>query len=150
MVLVGSNMSGSEKLKLLIIGKSKNPRAFRGIKSLGIVYYANQKAWMTSAIWLDWLTKLDKMFGRQNRKIILFVDNCPSHPKEIVSKLRFVRVEYFPPNATSELQPMDMGIINSLKTHYRRRILNTVLNRMEDVKPTATSLLEAVKSISTA
>jgi len=30
-VIIGSNMNGSEKLPLLLIGKSKNPRCFRNV-----------------------------------------------------------------------------------------------------------------------
>lgn len=43
-VLVGANMSGSDKLKLLVIGKSKNPRCFKGITSLPVTYESNSKA----------------------------------------------------------------------------------------------------------
>lgn len=49
--MVASNMSGSEKLKLLVIGKSKNPRCFEGIKSLDVDYEHNKKAWMKSEIY---------------------------------------------------------------------------------------------------
>lgn len=46
-VLVGSNMDGSEKIPLLIIGKSKKPRCFKSAK-IPVEYEANKKAWMTS------------------------------------------------------------------------------------------------------
>lgn len=39
-VLVSANMSGTEKLPLLLIGKSKSPRCFNGIRTLP-VYYQN-------------------------------------------------------------------------------------------------------------
>ena len=55
-VLVGASMSG-EKLPLLIIGKSKSPRCFSGIKSLPLEYKANAKAWMTGEIFREWLQK---------------------------------------------------------------------------------------------
>lgn len=62
-VMVACNMTGLEKLKLLVIGKSKNPRCFKGIKSLDVDYEFNKKAWMTSEIYIKWLLKLDKKFG---------------------------------------------------------------------------------------
>jgi len=31
-IMVGANMSGTEKLKLFVIGKTKKPRCFKGIK----------------------------------------------------------------------------------------------------------------------
>ncbi|VDO38331.1 unnamed protein product [Heligmosomoides polygyrus] len=45
-VLVGSNMSGTEKMPLLVIGKSRSPRCFKNA-SVPVDYEANQKAWMT-------------------------------------------------------------------------------------------------------
>nr|XP_037273846.1 tigger transposable element-derived protein 4-like [Rhipicephalus microplus] len=44
-VLVGSNLSGSEKLLLLVIGKSKHPRCFKKAVTLPVLYEANKKAW---------------------------------------------------------------------------------------------------------
>nr|XP_014351162.1 PREDICTED: tigger transposable element-derived protein 4-like [Latimeria chalumnae] len=53
-LLVGSNMDGSEKLKLLVIGKAKQP-SFNGVKALPAGYEGNTKAWMTSDIFKDWV-----------------------------------------------------------------------------------------------
>jgi hypothetical protein len=39
-------MSGTEKLPLLVIGKSAKPRCFKNAK-IPIDYKANKKAWMT-------------------------------------------------------------------------------------------------------
>lgn len=146
-VMVASNMSGSEKLKLLVIGKSKNPRCFKGIKSLDVDYEHNKKAWMTSEIYDKWLKKLDKIFAAQNRKILLFVDNCPAHPKNVEANLKNIKLKYFPPNLTSVLQPMDQGIIQNLKQQYRKRIIMKVLAHMEDSTPTTVSLLDAIRDL---
>ena len=45
-VLVCANMSGTEKLPLLVIGKSAKPRCFKNYK-VPVDYEANKKAWMT-------------------------------------------------------------------------------------------------------
>ena len=50
--LVCANMDGSDKRRLLIIRKSKEPRCFRG-KSLPVTYRANKNAWMTEEIFTD-------------------------------------------------------------------------------------------------
>lgn len=149
--LVGSNMTGSEKLKLLIIGKSKNPRCFQKIKSLPVDYVANQRSWMTADLFTSWLLKLDAKFARSKRKVLFIIDNCPAHPKQVKDKLKFIKLEYFPPNMTSIVQPMDMGIIQNLKVHYKRRILTKTLRiwetKKEDYK---ISLLDCVREISRA
>jgi len=41
--MVGANMSGTEKLKLFVIGKEKKSRCFKGIKSLPVDYRSNKK-----------------------------------------------------------------------------------------------------------
>ena len=43
-VMVCANMDGSEKLPLLVIGKSKKPRCFANVKSLPTQYEANKTA----------------------------------------------------------------------------------------------------------
>jgi hypothetical protein len=45
--VVGANMDGSEKLPLLVIGKSAKPRCFKNAE-IPVDYTANSKAWMTS------------------------------------------------------------------------------------------------------
>ena len=55
-VLCCANMKG-EKRDLLVIGKIKNPRCFKGVRSLSVDYYSNANAWMTSVIYNDWLVK---------------------------------------------------------------------------------------------
>jgi hypothetical protein len=50
--MVGADMTETEKLKLLVIGKSKQPRCFKKKNgaSLPVTYEYNQKAWMLSTI----------------------------------------------------------------------------------------------------
>jgi hypothetical protein len=47
-VLFCANAEGIEKRKFLVIGKSKNPKCFKNVKSLPLCYGANKEAWMTS------------------------------------------------------------------------------------------------------
>lgn len=133
-LMLGANMDGSEKLKILLIGKSNQPRCFRGVKSLPLDYKANSKAWMTGELFEEWLLKLDKQLGATGRKIILFIDNCPAHPKDIQQRLKSIKLAFFPPNMTSKLQPLDQGVIQNLKCHYRRRILKKTIQHLEENK----------------
>ncbi|XP_049313177.1 tigger transposable element-derived protein 4-like [Bactrocera dorsalis] len=135
------------KVEIASYRKSKNPGCFKGIKSLDVDYEYNKKAWMTSEIYDKWLKSLDKVFVAQNRKILLFVDNCPAHPKNVQANLKNIKLQYFPPNLTSVLQPMDQGIIQNLKQHYRKRIVMKVLAHMEEPTPTTVSLLDAIRDL---
>ncbi|GBO21175.1 Tigger transposable element-derived protein 4 [Araneus ventricosus] len=46
--MLGANMTGNQKLKPIVIRRSKNPRCFKGAKSLAVVYDFNKISWMMS------------------------------------------------------------------------------------------------------
>ena len=94
------------------------------VKKLPTKYYANGKVWMTTEIFCSFLHSLDVQMGVQNRQIILFVDNCAVHPKD-TSFLRNVKVVRYPANCTSTIQPLDLGLIHSSKTYYRKSLVRT-------------------------
>lgn len=126
------NADGTEKLDPFIIGYAANPRCFKkkSAEDLGFYYRNNGKAWMTGVLFQEWMTKLDKRMRTSNRKILLLLDNAPSH---IVTNmdLNNVRVHFLPANTTSKLQPLDAGIIAAFKRHYRRFQLLNALSRDE-------------------
>lgn len=64
-ILVGANMDGSEKLPLLMIGKSASLHCFKNVKTKPNEYTSNKKAWMTSVLFSKWLTKLDRHFKKK-------------------------------------------------------------------------------------
>ena len=122
-------MSASEKWPLLVIGKSRNPRCFKNVKTLPVSYKANRKAWMTGDMFEEWVRNFEKKMVRKNRKVLLFVDNCAAHGT--VKNLVATKVVFLPPNTTSVLQPCDQGIIKAFKQHYRKRIVRYLLHCME-------------------
>lgn len=114
------NASGSEKLPLWVIGKYARPRCFKRVNmhSLGCEYRANKNAWMTAGLFNEWLQWFSvRMTGR---KVLLLMDNCPAHTAGTLD-IANTEVKFLPPNTTSKLQPLDGGIIRTLKAHYRRR-----------------------------
>ena len=60
---------------------------------------------------------VDRNFGAQKRKITVIIDNSPAHPD--VPALDWVELIFLLPNTTSITQPMNQGIIRSLKAKYR-------------------------------
>ena len=57
---------------------------------------------------------------KKNRKILLFVDNAICHPKVELSNIKLL---FFPPNMTAEVQSLDQGVIMNLKLQYRKKLL---------------------------
>ncbi|KAM3936770.1 tigger transposable element-derived protein 4-like [Leptodactylus fuscus] len=144
-VLVTTNADGSEKIPILVIGKYKKPRCFKNVRTLPCEYKNNTKAWMTGDFFVQFLRALDAKMGTRNRKVALFLDCCPAHPQE-VEGLRNVDLYFFPPNCTSKLQPLDLGVIKSLKYNYRRLLVQRALalmerNQLDQLKP---DLLQAM------
>lgn len=149
-VLVASNMTGSEKKKLLVIGKAKQPRCFKNVKSLPVDYESNSKAWMTSVLFEKLIRQWDNKIFRQKKKMLLLVDNCPAHPN--LENLKAIKLVFLPPNTTSVLQPMDQGVIKSLKTQFRKLQIMKILEELKntDSRPKKLNVLEAILLVSKA
>ena len=124
-ILLTCNVIRNEKLPPLFIHKYENPRALKNInkKTLPVDYYWNKKSWMQVSIWNEYIKKLDNRMRRQNRNILLLVDNAPTHALYETTYLTNITIKYLPPNTTSHLQPCDQGIINSFKSQYRKLYL---------------------------
>lgn len=148
-LLLCTNMDGSDKRCPLVIGKSARPRCFKGGKSLPVKYIANNKSWMTRAIFCDWIKAFDRDMKAQNRKVCLLIDNCSAHNIENL-ELENVEVRFFPPNCTALIQPLDQGIIRSVKSAYRQRLIQRLLLNIDTGRPTKVDLFMAVQMIAAA
>ena len=138
--------AAGDKEKPIIIGKSANPRCFRGISdraSLPCYYYNQPKAWMEGSILEEILAKLNARLRRENRNILLFMDNAPCHPEGICDKFSHIKVVFLPPNTTSRLQPLDLGIIQAFKLKYYKRLLTHVVSKVDE----CSSATEVCKSV---
>lgn len=141
-ILLGANMSGNEKLKPLVIGKSKKPRCFKNVKSLPVYYEANSKAWMTAMIWERHIRKLDSQFLRQKRKVAIVVDNCTAHTTP--ENLKAIEMTFLPPNVTSILQPLDQGIIRDFKRKYKKMLVKDLIKSLDRNEKLEVSVLDAI------
>lgn len=105
------------------------PKSFKenDVLQLGVEWYANSNAWMTPDIFCQWVTKFNEKMIQENRKIILFLDDAPCHPLLELSNINFI---FLPVSSTSRLQPLDQGIIQAFKVLYRRRMLRSLVARM--------------------
>ncbi len=154
-ILLAASATG-EKLKPFVIGKSMKPRCFKNIKTkdLPVTYTANKKAWMTSKLFEDWVASVNEEMEKKNRSILLVVDNCPAHPE--IPEMSNLTLKFLPPNTTSELQPMDRGIIKNFKMFYRKLLLRMVVSKSDvdgqsaSVIANAVTVLDAIKWISEA
>jgi hypothetical protein len=107
-------------------GKAAKPRCFKNpkINNLPVIWRNNKKDLMAAATMEEWLNIFNAKMKKENRKTILFLDNVTCHPKVTVSN---VKIAWFPANATSVLQPMDIGVIYIFKSHYRRFLMQSLI-----------------------
>ena len=141
-VLCCSNLTGTDKCKLLVVCKSLGTRCFKNVNmdNLPVTYRAYKKAWMTSQIFTEWLAAWDLYLTKVNQKILLLVDNCTAHLH--VSLLKNIQLKILPPNTTSLIQPMDQGIIKNLKTLYHKELVHMTLAYREQniLSPSSTAI----------
>lgn len=135
-ILLCANAAGTHKITPLIIGKAKNPRCMKNFNSP--VEYTNSKnAWMTGFIFRHWFqnsfvkqVREHMIENNLHQKAILLVDNCSSHPADLVaSEDGQIIIMFFPPNVTSLLQPMDQNPIHVTKLLYRNSLLSTIISK---------------------
>jgi hypothetical protein len=83
---------------------------------------------MTAATMEECLHIFNANMKKENRKSILLVDNATCHPKVKVSN---VKIAWFPAISTRVLQPTDMGVIYTFKSHYRRFLMQSLILNVE-------------------
>lgn len=126
-----------EKFPPFFIGKYKKPRCFGkvGPNERNFYYRNNSSAWMTSELFEEsvylfyriliyshpgrWIKSMDARFRKSKRKVILLVDNFSGHTIKYVPTN--MRIEFFEPNMTPFVQPLDAGVIRCFKACYRRQ-----------------------------
>jgi hypothetical protein len=75
-----------------------------------------------SATCEKFLVQLQCQTGAKNRKIFLVIYQCAAHSRDTTA-LKNIKVIFFPPNCTSCLQPLDMGIIHAFICQYRKELM---------------------------
>ena len=121
-------------------------RCFKNVKQLPCRYRAQKKSWMAGVLFEEWVRKLDSSIRPQSKKVALLIDSCPAHPK--IKNLMKINLIFLSPNTTSVLQPMDQGVIRSLKAHYRKKVVRLCIKAVDSKKPLPqTSILQAMKHL---
>ena len=118
-----------EKLPLFVIDNSKKAWYFKHLKLLPCRYCSQKKSWMDSMLFEEWVREVDRRFTKEGWRIVLLGNNCPAHPS--IANLVSTELIFLPPNTISKLQPMDIGIIRSLKSHYKTMSIKTLIEAIE-------------------
>lgn len=141
-LLLGGNAAGDYKFKPFLIYASENPRALKGIlkRNLPVHYRWNKKSWMTANLFRDWVSscaipELRSYCEKENLefKILILLDNAPSHPVDLDELSENIKFVFLPPNTTALIQPMDQGVISNFKSYYLRRTFKELFTATEGI-----------------
>lgn len=96
-------------------------------------------------VFVDWVRKVNREMAAKRRRILILLDNAPSHDIPGHEKVRIhtfqtiqlssVTLLFFPPRTTSAVQPLDAGCIEAFKMHYRKHLLSWSLDDLESGQP---------------
>lgn len=84
---------------------------------------------MTSQLYQEWLRNWDQELGAKQRQVLLFQDNFSGHI--VPEGLQNICVVNFSPNLTAHVQPLDQGIIQCFKAHYRAKYIQHAIDRYD-------------------
>ena len=110
-LMICANATGTHKVPLLVIGKSKNPVCFSKLPNkkppAPAIYMDQANAWMDTATAQRWLNAVfipfvERVHGTD--PVVLFWDNAPAHMK-VASIVPNVKIVHLPENLTSVHQP---------------------------------------------
>ena len=147
-VMTCANATGSHKIKLVVIGKSKKPRCFKNVRNFSVIYRGQKSAWIDQAIFEDWyrteyLPSVTSRKSGKDEKFLLLLDNATSHPS--LEKLNAIDsrciVKYLPPNVTALIQPMDQRVIEAMEIAYRKAVLRELLVKLLVFCPVSNQVL---------
>lgn len=85
---------------------------------------------MTSDFFRKFLTTLNQKMVAKNRNLLLFVNQCSAHPKDL--KFKNAAIGFLPANTTTRLQPLDVRIIQNVKHHFKR-LLPAKIERKDEI-----------------
>ena len=148
-IMLCASADGFEREKPVVVGKANCPRNFKektgyDPRDRDVYWYANTNAWMTRVVFGDWISGFNDRMRMRGRKVVLTMDNAsahgmPGYDEDVVEGFKVVRLSHvtvvkLPPNTTSEIQPMDQGIIRSFKARYRNWLLDVLVEMWEGVQ----------------
>ncbi|XP_046145868.1 jerky protein homolog-like [Osmia bicornis bicornis] len=130
-----ANVTGTNKIKPLVVHKYKKPRALKhSLHRLPVCYKSQKNAWVDREIFQDWYEQHFKPSVREYQlrkgitgKVILLLDNCASHQVPLSEDDDTFSIQYLPPNTTALLQPMDQGVILKTKRIFQKEMCRSIL-----------------------
>ena len=98
---------GFKVCKPVVIEKGKVPRCFGKLlnasKPYGMQYFHSKREWIAKGIMIQPFRVLYRKLDLKNRKVLLFLDNSPSHFGTLQKNLKNIKLVFLRKNTTSQL-----------------------------------------------
>ena len=94
----------------------------------GAIGVANESGWVNEDVFLQWFEHFLKVFQPQHRSCpsLLIMDGHASHTNSLQLVMRArehnVKVLILPSHTTHKMQPLDVAVFKSLKSHYDKAV----------------------------
>jgi hypothetical protein len=107
---------------------------------LPVNYHYQKAGWMDRMIFKDWflqnfVPEVQSFLEKNDMppKALFLLNNAPSHPSMsiLTSEDGNIFVLYLPPNVTSIVQPMNQGVMETMKSLYKKKKKKMTLNLFE-------------------
>ncbi|XP_049277518.1 tigger transposable element-derived protein 2-like [Anopheles funestus] len=139
MVICCTNATGTHKLDLTIVIKSKNPWNLKEeeLPQTALNYYEAKGGWVSKEIfrhWFEykWIPEVREFLTNKllPLRAILLLDTAPCHITDtsLRSEDGCMVVRFMPTDVANLVQPMQQGIVSLLKWNYRTDLLKQCQN----------------------
>lgn len=121
--LLCTNSDGSDKRTPLVVGRSREPQAFKSkVAHKPYWYRYSTRGRISSPIFAEWIKKFDRDLQRQNRRVLLLIDSSKRFVCDLESITSTV-IYSLPSPSTQGTQPLYSGIIQTFKSNYRLNLM---------------------------
>lgn len=126
-VVCCANATGTMKVPLTMIGKSKQPACFR-IKPSPLPYLTQSNVWFDIATFKQWFNEVFIPAIRKHswKNVALLVENVIDE-SSVQDQRGQVKIFHLPPDSRTSHHPMEQGIMSLLKQRYRYAMLERVM-----------------------
>ena len=127
-IVLAASMTG-QKRRLTMIGRTQSLERVNHDWPRAYDYYSQANAWMDQELFDKFCNIWNEELKAMKRHIALIVDNCLVHNP--LKEFSNIAIFFLPPGQTSIVQPVDQGMVRSIKAKYRAALLRRKLDELQ-------------------
>ena len=124
-LLCGASAAGVALPPMIIFSKAFPGGSYKFDGPDDAVYAKSDSGWIDTELFLAWMKKVFVKYCGTQRPVLLFIDGHASHVNlDVIDLARENDIILFclPPHTTHALQPLDVSVFKSLKSHFSKAV----------------------------